>query len=169
MIRTLIPLSLLVLPVVFWSIKRSAKKQEPLVNGTSLEFPLTRGMRFLIGFVLALLVAFTGLVLVVLKASGGSPFAVLIPLAVLVAVVLAIPRAVVLDEDGIRQRRWPLADRQTAWADVASVSRGSNTGRIFVWSTDGTIAAVFAPQLVGQRRFKHEVMTRAKHVVFDCE
>jgi uncharacterized Tic20 family protein len=168
-VRMLIPLSILALPVAFWLIKRSASKQEPFIHGAVLEFPLTRGMRFLIGFVLALLLAFTVLILFALISSGGSPFAVLIPLAVLLAITIATPAAVVVDDTGIRQRRWPLAERQTAWTEVATVTRGANTGRIFVWSTNGKIAAVFSPQLVGQQRFEHEIRARAKNVVFEYD
>jgi len=59
----LVPLSLLALPIAFSSIKRSARKQEPLSDGATLEFALARGMQILIGLVLILLAAFTILVL----------------------------------------------------------------------------------------------------------
>jgi uncharacterized Tic20 family protein len=163
----LIPFSLLALPVAFSFIKRSAHKKEPLSNGTELEFALACGMQLLIGFVLILLDAFTILVLVVSLSAGGSPFAALIPAAVVVAIVLAIPHAVVLDDNGIRQRRWLFPSRQTAWADIATVTRDPNTGRTFVWSISGDLAAVFSPLLAGQRRFEHEIKAHANYVVFE--
>ncbi len=109
----------------------------------------------------------SGLSLVAALSSGASLLAVLIPLAVLVAMVLAIPHSVILDDGGIRQRRWLITDRQTPWAEIATVARGRNTGRIFVWSKTGGLAVVFSPLLVGQGRFEHEIRARAKDVVLE--
>jgi len=81
--------------------------------------------------------------------------------------VLAIPHSVILDDGGIRQRRWLITDRQTPWAEIATVARGRNTGRIFVWSKTGGLAVVFSPLLVGQGRFEHEIRARAKDVVLE--
>lgn len=163
----LIPISALGLPIVFSLIKRSARKEEPVTNGTALEFSLACGMKTLVRSVLLALAAFTVFVLVTVLSVGASFLAVLIPLSVLIAVSLAIPRPIVLDDAGIRQQRWLLPDRQTGWAEIATFSRGQNTGRMFVWTTAGRIAAVFSPQMVAEGRFEHEIRTRAKNVV--CE
>jgi len=45
---SLIPLSLLGIPVCFWAVRRSASKEEPLTSGQSLEFRITRGFRLLL-------------------------------------------------------------------------------------------------------------------------
>jgi len=87
----------------------------------------------------------------------------------MVAILLAVPRAVILDETGIMQRRLLFANRQTSWPDIATVARDARTGRIFVWSNERRIAAVFSPVMVGHRRFVQEIMARAKNVVFEKE
>jgi len=108
------------------------------------------------------------LVLAASRSAGGS-LAVLIPLAVIAAILLAIPRAVILDEAGIMQRRLLFANRQTAWPEVATVARDARTGRTFVWSNERRIAAVFSPVMGGHHRFVQEIRARAKNVVFETK
>src|SRR6266496_2646169 len=59
----LVTLSILALPIAFWLIRRSALKQEPLTDGGALEFPITRGMPFLIDSVVIALIGFSVLIL----------------------------------------------------------------------------------------------------------
>jgi len=163
----LIPLSLVAFPIVFWAVRRSAQRQEPVRKGLALQFGIARGAKLLIAFVLILMVAFTIFVLAASFSPGASPVAVIIPVAVLVAIGLAMPRAVVLDDTGINQRRLLLPDRHTPWSDVSVVARDTNSGRTLVWSNDGKIAAVFSPFSAGRRQFVEEIRARAKHVVFE--
>lgn len=165
----LIPISLLALPIVFWLVKRSARNTEPVRNGPAFEFALGRGMVLLLRLVELLLAAFTVLVFVAIVSRGGSPLAIFIPLVILAAILFATPRPVILNDDGLRQSRWPLAERQTPWSEVATVSRDPRTGKTLVWSADHNIAAVFSPQLVGQQQFEKEIRARAKNVVFEYD
>jgi len=165
----LIPISALGLPIVFWLIKRSAREAEPVRNGASFEFVLGRGLFLLLRLVELLLVAFTVMVFVAVVSTGGSLFAVLIALVVLAAILLATPRSVVVDDDGLRQSRWPLAERQTQWNEIATVSRDARIGGTLVWSTNRNLAAVFSPQLIGQQQFEKEIRARAQNVVFECD
>jgi uncharacterized Tic20 family protein len=161
--------SIIGLPLLFWYVKRSAPKQEPLSSRETLVFTLVRPMQLLIWFVITLLIAFMILVLFTSTDPQGRAVALLIPLGVRIAILVAIPRSVILDETGIRQRRLLLPDRQTAWSELTTVSRDRHTGRIFLSSINGKIAAVFSPQLIGLRRFEQEVRIRAKHAVFEYE
>jgi hypothetical protein len=78
-----------------------------------------------------------------------------------------MPHAVVIDDIGINQRRLFLPDRHTRWEDISSVARDAKTGRTFVWSNDGKIAAVFSPFLVGRHDFEQQIRVHAKHVAFE--
>jgi hypothetical protein len=128
---------------------------------------MARGPKLLIAFVLIILVVFTIVVFAASFTPGASPVAVIIPVAVLLAIGLAMPHAVVLDDTGLNQRRLFLPDRHTRWSDVSVVARDTNTGRTLVWSNDGKIAAVFSPFLVGRHDFEQEIRARAKHVAFE--
>ena len=165
----LIPISIIGLPIIFSLIKRSARKEEPVTAGTALEFSLGRGMAILVRAVLVLLAAFTIFILVTVLSNGGSLLAVAIPMSVFASLFFAVPRAVILDDAGIRQRRWLLPNRQAGWDEIATLSRGQSTGRIFVWSATGKIAAIFSPQMVGLRRFEHEIRARARNAVFEYD
>ena len=114
-------------------------------------------MRLLLGFVLALLSAFTIFILVVTLVAGEGQYAGLIPMGVLVAMLAARPRPVLLDHKGIRQPRWFRGDREIAWADIAWIKRGWNSGSTYVRSRSGGRPITFSPLLVGQSRFEREV------------
>ena len=114
-------------------------------------------MRFLFGVVVVLLAAFSLLVLTFALVRGEGAYGVFIPLVVLLAILLARPRPVVLDHDGVRQHRWLRADREIAWIDIAWMKRGRNTGTTYVRSKKGGRPISFSPLLVGQPRFEREV------------
>jgi hypothetical protein len=87
--------------LLFNWLRRSAKKHSPRHEGTSIEFYVSPGMRVLLGITVSLLVAFTVLVLLTALSRGGDGwYGVLIPLAVLLAIGLAIPRTIILDTRG---------------------------------------------------------------------
>jgi hypothetical protein len=148
------------LAVSFYLIKRSARKQEPRQEGSALEFIPAPGMRLLLGLVLLLLTAFTVLVLVVAFFNGEGWYAVFIPLSFLVAILIANPRPVALDHNGIRQKRWLRGDREIAWAEIGWMERGWRTGITYVRSKEGGRPISFSPLLVGQSRFEREVRAR---------
>jgi hypothetical protein len=133
----LVTLSILALPIAFWLIRRSALKQEPLTDGGALEFPITRGMRFLIDSVVIALIGFSVLILGTALIQGEGWYAVFMPLAVLLAILMATPGAVVLDHAGIRQHRWLLGDKTIAWNEIAWMRHGWRTGAIYVKSKNG--------------------------------
>ena len=101
--------------LLFWWIRRSTRKLRPRENGTSVEFSLTPRMHVLIEIVTVSLVAFTVLTLWGTVRKGGEVYAALIPISVLVAILLAEPRTVLIDHEGIRQTRWLRGDRIIAW------------------------------------------------------
>jgi hypothetical protein len=151
------------LAIFFWLIKRSAKRAEPRADGSALEFFLAPGMAFLLSLVLLLLGAFVVLVLAVSLSRGGEGwYGVFIPLAVLVAIILAKPRAVLLDQNGVRQQRWLHKDREIPWAEIAWMRRGWRTGTTYVKSRNGGRPISFSPLLVGQARFEREVRAHAE-------
>ena len=161
-------------PIVFFMclfswLRRSARKQEPRQEGSATEFPVASGMRFLFSLVAVLLAAFSVLVLAVALARGEGIYAVLIPLVVVLAILLARPRPVVLDHDGVRQHRWLRPDRAIAWNDIASMKRGRNTGLTYVRSKKGGRPISFSPLLVGQPRFEHEVRAHIGGSSYDGE
>jgi len=77
--------------LLFNRLRRSARKLHPRENGTGLDFFLVPGMRLLIRLVMALLLAFTALLLFAVSRQHGSWPALLIPLVVLTAISLAAP------------------------------------------------------------------------------
>lgn len=159
-------------PLLFWWLKRSARKQGPVEEGSRLEFRLASRMRWLVGTVVAALLVFTGMTAVVSFSRGEGRFAPLIPLAVLLALVASIPRSITLDHDGIHQIRWFLGERTIAWRDVAWVKRGWRTGTTYVKSKDGGRPIPFYSLMVGQTRFVREVRRRVNEDVDfddDCE
>ncbi len=148
--------------LLFWWLRRSAKKLRPREEASAVEFFLAPCMRILIGIVLCLLVAFTVLALVEISSKGGNLYASLIPLCVLAAIILATPDAVITDHNGIRQRHWLLGDRVIAWDEIAWMRRGQNTGATYVKSLNGGRPISFSPLLVGQSRFEREVRTHTR-------
>jgi hypothetical protein len=157
----LIPVSIVALPIAFWLIKRSALKQKPLANGNTLEFALAQGMRFLLGSVVVALTAFSVLIFVSGLVAGEGWYAAFIPLAVLVVIQMATPRTVMLDHDGLRQRRWFLGDRKIAWNEIAWMKRGWRTDTTYVKSKNGGRPISFPRVLVGRSVFEGEVRKHA--------
>jgi hypothetical protein len=148
----------------FSSIKSSALRQQPREDGAALEFFPTARMQFLIRLVLALLAAFGALLSIATHKEGGTFYALLIPASVFLLISLVRPVSVVVDDHGIRQRRWFLPDREIRWQDVASVAYGTNTGTTYVLSKNGGPKIRFSIFLVGRARFKHEIRARARDV-----
>jgi hypothetical protein len=160
----LMPVSIVALPIAFWLIKRSALKQKPLANGDALEFALAPGMRYLLGSVIVALAAFSVLIFVSGLVAGEGWYAALIPLAVLVAIQMVTPRTVILDHDGIRQRRWLLGDKKITWDEIAWMKRGWRTDTTYVKSKKGGRPIVFPRVLVGRSVFEREVRQHAPEV-----
>ena len=155
-------------PILFFMLlfnwlRRSAKTLKPRQLGSSIEFFVSPRMRILIQIVLVLLASFSLLVLLTSLSRGGyGRYAVFIPLAVVIAVLLAMPRQVTVDRDGIRQRRLIRADRQIAWNQIAWMRRGVNSGTTYVKSKNGGRPVCFSPLLVGRSRFEKEVRAHAQ-------
>jgi hypothetical protein len=149
--------------LLFTWLRRSAKKLSPREEGTALEFFMAPRMRILLGFVIVSLIAFSILIFVTSLSGGGDGwYAVFIPLIVLVAILLAMPKTVSLNAYGLRQHHWLRTDREITWNDVAWMRRGSNTGITYVKSKNGGRPVSFSPLLVGQSRFEHEVRAHAR-------
>ncbi len=146
------------------SIKRSALKEQPREDGATLEFFAAPRMQFLVRLVLILLIAFMVLVAVTMRNPGGSFYALLIPLAVYALILLARPVPVVVDQDGIRQRRWFLHDKEIKWEDIASVAYGTNTGTTYIRSKNSGPKIRFSPFLVGRSRFKNEIRAHCRDI-----
>jgi hypothetical protein len=131
------PIILLVWLAIFFSrTERFSKIQEPRQEGSALKFFLVPRMRILIWVVQFALLAFSA-ALVASVPAGSSLYAVLVPLSVLAAILLAKPRAVLLDHNGIRRKRWIRGEREIAWNEIAWLRRGRNTGTTYVKSKNG--------------------------------
>jgi hypothetical protein len=150
--------------LLFWWIRRSAKKLRPHENGTSIEFSLAPRMHVLIEIVIVSLFAFTALTVFETVRTGEGQYAALIPLLVLAAILLAKPSTVWTDREGIRQRRLLRGDRIIAWNEIAWMKRGRNTGPTYVKSRNGGRPVSFSPLLVGQSRFEREVRKHAREI-----
>jgi len=143
--------------LLFWWIHRSTRKLHPQEHGGSIEFSLAPRMRVLVEIVVVLLVAFTGLTVFETVRTGEGLYATLIPLSVLAAILLAKPRPVSTDSQGIHQPRWFRGDRVIGWDEIAWMRRGRNTGTTYVKSRNGGRPVSFSPLLIGQARFEREV------------
>jgi hypothetical protein len=148
----------------FSSIKRAALRQQPRQDGVTLEFFPTARMQVLVTLVLVLLAAFGVLVSVAMRKEGGSLYALLGPGSVFLLILLVRPVSVVVDDHGIRQRRWFLPDKEIKWPDVGSVAYGTNTGTTYVLSKSGGPKIRFSMFLVGRARFKHEIRAHTRDV-----
>ena len=157
-------LSPLVLPVLFWRSRRAAKSQSPRQDSGTIEFYVAPSMRLMVNLALAALLAFTILIASTAPREDGSRFALLIPLAVFVLILLVRPVPVVVDRDGIRQSRWFLPDKQIAWEDIDLVAYGSNTGTTYVRSRKAGPKIRFSAFLVGRNRFRHEIRAHTRDV-----
>jgi uncharacterized Tic20 family protein len=147
--------------LLFWWLRRSARKHKPKEENGVLEFTLAPGMRILISIVVVALLGFSALAWVASLSQGGVWYVVLIPLSVLAAILLAWPRTVVLDHNGIRQRLWLMGDREVGWSDIAWMKRGRRTEATYVKSKQGGRPISFSPLLVSQSLFEKEVRARA--------
>jgi drug/metabolite transporter (DMT)-like permease len=152
---------------LFWWIRRSVRKLRPREDGVSIEFSLAPRMHILIEIVIVSLVAFTALIVWETIRKGGGLYAALIPLSVLVAILLAEPRRILVNDEGIRQHRWLRGDRVIAWNEIVWMRRGRNTGSTYLKSRNGGRAVSFSPLLVGQSRFEREVRKRAREIELD--
>lgn len=148
---------------LFTWLRRSAGKHQPRQEGSSLVFSVAPGMQFLLRSVLVALTLFTILVLVASRSNGGSFVAAVIPVSIFAALVLAMPRPVTLDHNGVRQPQWIRRDREIAWNEIVSVRRGQNTGATYVRGRSGGRPISFSPLLVAQSRFEREVRSHARH------
>jgi hypothetical protein len=155
------------LMLLFWWIRRSARKLHPRENGTSIEFSLAPRMLVLIEIVIVSLVAFTALTVFETVREREGQYAALIPLSVLAAILFAKPRTVSTDPTGIRQRRLLRKDRVIAWNEIAWMKRGRNTGTTYVKSRNGGRPVSFSPLLVGQSRFEREVRKHVREIELD--
>ena len=142
---------------LFESIKRSAKEKQPRQEGSAFEFFSVPRMQFVIRIVLTLLMSFAALVGITAHGEDGGLYAPLIPLTVFVLILLVRPVSVFIDQNGIRQPRWFLPDKEIAWHDVASVAYGSRTGTTYVRAKKGGAKIRFSVFLVGRNRFKQEI------------
>lgn len=162
LLAILLLLSPIVLPILFWRSRRSAKTQAPREDGASVEFFVTSSMRLLVTLVLVALLTFTVLEAFAVRGEDGSVYAPLIPLTVFLLILLVRPVPVVIDRSGIRQSRWFLPDKEIAWEDIASVAYGQNTRTTYVRSRRGGPKIRFSTFLVGRSRFRHEIRAHAR-------
>jgi hypothetical protein len=153
--------------LLFWWIRRPTRKLRPRENRASVEFSLTPRMHVLIEIIILSLVAFTALTVWETVRKGEGLYAALIPVSVLVAILLAGPRTVLINHEGIRQHRWLRGDRVIAWNEIAWMRRGRKTGTTYVKSRNGGRPVSFSPLLVGQSRFEREVRKHARELVLD--
>ena len=153
--------------LLLWWIRRSTKGLRPREDGTYVEFSLAPRMHVLIEIVTVSLVAFSALTVWETVRKGEGSYAALIPVSVLVAILLAEPRTVLIDHDGIRQHRWLRGDRVISWNEIAWMKRGRNTGTTYVKSRNGGRPVSFSPLLVGQSRFEREVRKHASGMELD--
>lgn len=153
--------------LLFWWIRCSARRLGPREDGNSVEFSLAPRMRVLVEIVIVSLVAFTALIVLETVRKGEGLLAPLIPLSMLVAILLAEPRTILINHEGIRQHRWLRRDRFIAWNEIAWTRRGRNTGSTYVKSRNGGRPVSFSPLLVGQSRFEREVRKRAREIELD--
>jgi hypothetical protein len=148
----------------FESIKRSAKQKQPRQEGSAFEFFPVPRMQIVVRIVLTLLMAFAALVGITSHREDGGLFAPLIPLTVFVLILLVRPVSVFIDQNGIRQPRWFLSDKEIAWHDVASVAYGPKTRTIYVRSKKGGAKIRFSVFLVGRNRFEQEIRAHTRDV-----
>ena len=170
MLRGLLGLLIGFSPIIFFMclfswLRRSANKQEPVLAGSALEFSVGRRIQFVLRAVLSLLIAFTVLAAVTAISKGEGLYGAFIPLSVLVAMLLARPMPVILDQNGIRQQRWLRSDREMPWSNVGAMARGPNTGTIYVRGKAGGSPIRFSPLLIGQSRFEREVRAHVGRAV----
>jgi PH (Pleckstrin Homology) domain-containing protein len=144
----------------FSVVKRSARRQDAVQNGSQIIFPLCWQIKAAALFSLAGC-GLIDFVLIRTKPIPGDPWylkPILLSIvgALAVAILFALPGRVVIDPDGIRQRYWWRRDRHVPWSDFASVIRNRNDGSTIVYGKFEN-PIVFSPYLVDQLRFDREV------------
>lgn len=146
----------------FSLVKRSARRQNAVQNGSEIVFPPCWQMKAAALFI----VAGFGLVVFNLLISRPNPedpwylkpILVSIFSALPVAILLALPGRVVIDSSGIRQRFWWRPEKRIPWSEFASVIHDRNDGSTIVYGKlESPIA--FSPYLVDHSRFDREVKT----------
>jgi hypothetical protein len=121
----------------FSLVKRSARHQSAIENGSEIVFPLCWQIKAVVLFILA----GYGLVFFALINSRpvpGDPWylkqvLVLIFGAIPVAILLALPGRVVTDSSSIRQRFWWRPEKSIPWSDFASVIHDRVYGSTIVY------------------------------------
>jgi hypothetical protein len=144
----------------FSLVKRSARRQSAVQNGSEIVFPPCWQMRSVVLFI----VAGYGLLLFGLLGSRPNPadpwylrpILASIVGALPVAILLALPGRVVIDSAGIRQRYWWRPERYIPWNDFASVIHDRTDGSTIVYGKFES-PITFSPYLVDQSRFDNEV------------
>jgi hypothetical protein len=144
----------------FSLVKRSARSQSAVQNGSEIVFRPCWQMRAAALFI----VAGYGLVLfglLISRPNPGDPW-YLRPIvasifsALPVAILLALPGRVVIDSSGISQRFWWRSEKRIPWSEFASVIHDRNDGSTIVYGKFESPIA-FSPYLVDQSRFDREV------------
>jgi hypothetical protein len=146
-------------------VKRSARRQSAVQNGSEIVFPVCWQMRAVVLFILA----GCGLLLFGLISSKpipGDPWylkGILVSIlgALPVAILLALPGRVVIDSSGIRQHYWWRPEKRIPWSDFASVYHDSSNGCTMVYGKFESPIA-FSPYLVDQLRFDREVKASSR-------
>jgi len=144
----------------FSIVKRSARGQSAIQNGSEIVFPPCWQMRAVALFI----VVGYGLVsigLLISRPNSGDPW-YLKPILVSIfsalpaAILLALPGRVVIDSSGISQRFWWRPEKRISWNEFASVIYDRNDGSTIVYGKFES-PINFSPYLVDQPRFDREV------------
>ncbi|HET8921477.1 MAG TPA: hypothetical protein VFN26_00625 [Candidatus Acidoferrum sp.] len=144
----------------FSLLKRSARHQSAVQNGSEMVFALCWQMRavrlvVLVGCALLLFGLISS------KPIQGDPcylkpILICIVVALPVAILFALPGPVIADPSGIRQSYWWRPEKRILWKDFASVIHDRNDGSTIVYGKFES-PIVFSPYLVDQSRFDREV------------
>ncbi len=144
----------------FALVKRSARRQSAVQNGSEIVFPSCWQIKAVALFI----VAGYGLILFGLLSSRSNPgdpwylrpILISILSALPAAILLALPGRVVIDSAGVRQRYWWRREKHIPWSDFASVIHDRNDGSTIVYGKFHS-PITFSPYLVDQFRFDAEV------------
>ena len=144
----------------FALVKRSARRQSAVQNGSEIVFPPCWQIRAVGLFI----VAGYGLLLFGLLSSKPNPgdpsylkpILVSIVSALPLAILLALPGRVVIDSAGVKQRYWWRSEKCIPWSNFASVIHDRDDGSTIVYGKFES-PITFSPYLVDQSRFDREV------------
>lgn len=145
---------------LFSLVKKSARSQSSVRNGSGIVFKICWQMRAAALFALAGC-GFLLFALIRTEPTPGDPWYLLPLLSVIVAglpiaILLALPGRVVIDSSGVRQTFWWRPGRHIGWRDFASVIHDRNDGSTIVYGKFGSPIR-FSSYLVDQSRFDREV------------